>query len=151
MWYFLIDCVGGLDYGIGPYDIEFETGEIKKTAQISIADDTDPEVIEGFLVSLSVAEAFMECGVGASGAMRLVQITDNDAISVEFDPVEYLVDEADGLVELTLVTSTAAVRDCVVTIQTISGNATGLFSVSCVHCLQEVTEILISGSDKRVV
>lgn len=123
------DCEGGLDYKIGPYDVELEAEEMKKTVQVPIVDDTDPEFIESFAVSLSVAEAFMECGIDASDARRLIRITDNDAISVEFDPVEYFVDESDGSVELTLVTSNAAVRDFVVTVQTVIGNATGSSSV----------------------
>ena len=121
--------VGGLDYKKGPYDIEFEPGEMKKAAQVSIDDDTEPEVTESFFVSISVPEAFTECGVSALSAARQIQIADNDAVSVEFDPVEYRVGEAGGVVELTLVTSSVVIRDGVVTIQTNTGNATGLPSV----------------------
>ena len=124
--------VGDLDYGSGPLDIEFEPGEVKKTVQVSIIDDINPETIEGFAVSLSVADAFKECGVSASDSVRLIRITDNDAISVEFDPVEYFVNEADSTVELTLVTSNVAVKDFTVTILTADGNTTGL---DCVFVL----------------
>ena len=132
-WMYL--TVGGLDYKNGPYDIEFEPGEMKKTVQVSIDDDTEPEVTESFFVSISVPEAFTECGVSALSSPRQIQIADNDAILVEFDPVEYRVGEAGGVVELTLVTSSVVIRDGMVTIQTNSGNATGLPSVA-VCCVQ---------------
>jgi hypothetical protein len=119
-----ITATDGMDYTRGSYQATFSPGETKKNIIIPSIDDIEPERRECYRVTLSTTEESADCGaeVGERNEKRVCLI-DNDAVTVEFDPDEYEVDESDGGVKVFVKTSNTAVRDFMIQIECSDGTA----------------------------
>ena len=121
---FLIIYILGLqDYDSMPLTVFFEEGKTSATANVRIVNDTILEHLETFSGTLSLPEGtadFIKIGTSDSATINII---DNDAVEVNFNPTEYSVSEGGGSVELKLVASALASFDYSVTVETFDGTA----------------------------
>ena len=111
----------------GGYIATFTAGNTAATVVIPINNDDIAELDEDFTVTLSVPSSSASLGVtvGPAGTASIT-ITDDDAISIEFSPIEYSVSESDGKVVLMLMSNRTASFDYTVEVNTFDGIATGI-------------------------
>ena len=127
----------GEDYTGGTYTAIFEAGSTAASVSFPITNDNVLEGTESFIGSLSIPQASADLGVSAGSAdTATVNILDNDNVIVQFNPIQYSVNEGDKEVLLTLVASAAASFDYTVDVDTANGTAVG----------QLITEPLIFAS-----
>ena len=94
--------------------------------RVPILNDDIPELIEDFIVTLSIPSSSGSLGVTAgSDDIAFITISDDDLVEVNFHPTEYSVNEGDGSVILTLVSSGPASKEYTVTVDTTDKTATG--------------------------
>ena len=101
----------------------FDEGQTTATADVKIEDDTILERLETFTGQVSLHEGTADfIKIGPSDTAT-IDITDNDAVEVNFDPTIYSVSENNGSVELILVANASAFYGYSVTIETFDGTA----------------------------
>ena len=84
------------------------------------------EGTESFTGSLSIPQASADLGVSAVSAdTATVNILDDDEVIVQFNPTQYIVNECDGEVMLTLVASAPFEGNYTVDVGTFYGSAEG--------------------------
>ena len=117
---------GGLDFQSGGYQATFLAGQTTASVSINITDDAIAEPTEDFTADLTIPPLAAGQGItkGAAGTAT-IDILDNDAIEVVFNPVQYSVNEGDGVVTLNLNANNAASFAYTVEVQTQDGTATG--------------------------
>ena len=104
----------------------FSAGQTTATVAIPITDDDISEVTEDFSAVLTIPAAASTQGVSSGTAdTASIDIVDNDAVEVIFNPTQYSVNEGDGSVTLTLSADKAASSDYTVEVLTQDGTATG--------------------------
>ena len=104
----------------------FLAGETTASVSIPITDDTTAEITEDFSAVLNIPAAAASQGITKGAAdTATINITDNDAVEVVFNPTQYTVNEGDGVVTLTLNADKAASFKYTVEVVTQSGTATG--------------------------
>ena len=104
----------------------FSAGQTTATVAIPITDDDISEVTEDFSAVLTIPAAASALGVSSGTAdTASIDIVDNDAVEVIFNPTQYSVNEGDGSVALTLSADKAASFDYTVEVLTQDGTATG--------------------------
>ena len=117
---------GTEDYAGNTYQVTFIAGST--TARIPIATSQD-NVIEGdevFFANLLIPSETSALDISAGNNNRsTVNILEVGDIQVNFDPTEYSVNEGDGSVILTLVSSGPASKEYTVTVDTTDKTATG--------------------------
>ena len=95
--------------------------------RVPILNDDIAELEEIFIANLRIPSTSASHGVtvGPAGTASIT-ITDDDAISIEFSPIEYSVSESDGKVVLMLMSNRTASFDYTVEVKTFGGIATGI-------------------------
>ena len=96
----------------------FDEGQTTATADVKIEDDTLLEHLETFTGQLSLPEGTADFITIGPSDKATIDITDNDAVEVNFDPSIYSVCENDGSVELILVANASASYGYSVTVDT---------------------------------
>ena len=121
---YIFDHLLGLqDYDNMSLTVFFDEGQTTATVDVDIIDDTILERLETFTGQLSLPEGtadFIKIGPRDTAT---INITDNDAVEVNFDPTIYSVRENDGSVELILVANASASYGYSVTVETFDGTA----------------------------
>ena len=125
----LYDCnllSGDADFQEGGYLVTFSAGETTATVTVPINDDDIAEPTENFTAVLTIPAVASARGVTKGAAdTASIDIADNDAVKVIFNPTQYSVNEGDGSVTLTLTADKAASFDYTVEVLTQDGTATG--------------------------
>ena len=103
--------------------VYFDEGQTTATADVKIVDDTILERLETFTGQLSLPEGTADFVKIRPSDTATIDITDNDAVEVNFDPTIYSVRENDGSVELILVANASASYGYSVTVDTFDGTA----------------------------
>ena len=132
----LYDCnllSGDADFQEGGYQVTFLAGQTTATVTIPINDDDICEVTEDFSAVLTIPTDASSLGVNKGmDDTASINIEDNDAVEVNFNPIQYTVNEGDGTVTLTLTADGVAQCSYTVEIITQDGSATG----QCPHLMQ---------------
>ena len=117
---------GGSDFESGGYQVTFLAAETTASVSIPIADDTTAELTEDLSAVLTIPSTATSQGITKGAAdTATIDITDNDAVEVVFNPIQYSVNEGDGVVKLTLNADKAASFEYTVQVVTQDGTATG--------------------------
>ena len=117
---------GGPDFESGSYQVTFLAGETTTSVSIPITDDITAEPTEDFSVVLTIPATATTQGITKGAAdTATIDITDNDAVEVVFNPTHYNVNEGDGVVTLTLNADKAASFEYTVKVVTQDGTANG--------------------------
>ncbi len=104
----------------------FLAAETTASVSIPIADDTPAELTEDLSAVLTIPSTATSQGITKGAAdTATIDITDNDAVEVVFNPIQYSVNEGDGVVKLTLNADKAASFEYTVQVVTQDGTATG--------------------------
>ena len=80
---------------------------------------------ESFTATISTANTRFASVSAGDDDTATINIVDDDGVFVQFNPIQYSVNEGDGEVELTLVASAAASFNYVVKVDTVDGTAVG--------------------------
>ena len=117
---------GGSDFESGGYQTTFLAAETTASVSIPITDDTTAELIEDFSAVLTIPATATSQGITKGAAdTATIDITDNDAVEVVFNPTQYAVNKGDEMVTLTLNADKAASFEYTVEVVTQDGTATG--------------------------
>ena len=104
----------------------FFAGQSTATVTIPITDDAIAESTEDFSALITIPAASASLGIikGAADTAS-VNLSDNDRVSVIFNPTQYTVNEGDGTVTLTLNADRVAECNYTAEIITQDGSASG--------------------------
>ena len=115
------------DYISGGYIAEFNPNSQQTSVPVIIIDDTPlQEGAENFTASITISQELQNANVRA-GPDSLATVNIQDLVvdvDVEFDPDSYVVNEAEGVVSLTLVSSMPLDKPYTVQVTTVDGTAT---------------------------
>ena len=124
-----------MDFQSGGYTTTFSAGQTTATVSIPITDDTIAEGPEDFSAVLNIPTAVSSLGVNKGVAdTASINIIDNDAVEVVFNPTQYTVNEGAGVVTLTLSANKVAECNYTVEVLTQDGSAKGHISTLSLMC-----------------
>ena len=117
---------GGLDFQSAGYLATFPAGNTTVFVPCPIINDTIAELTETFFAVLTIPAAAASQGIAKGAAdTATINITDDDTVEVVFNPIQYTVNEGDGVVTLTLNADKPASFEYTVEVETQDGTANG--------------------------
>ncbi|XP_065899383.1 adhesion G-protein coupled receptor V1-like [Dysidea avara] len=115
---------GGVDYSSGPYNVTIPAGYISVPFVVPINDDNVFEENEEFLLTIDQSSSLNGAIIG-NPSETVVNISDNDAPTINFNQSTYNIDEDDGPAQPVLVLSNPSSTDITISVFSTDGSATG--------------------------
>ncbi|XP_065900323.1 adhesion G-protein coupled receptor V1-like [Dysidea avara] len=115
---------GSVDYSSGPYNVTIPAGQISVPFHVPINDDNVFEKNEEFLLTIDQSSSLNGVIIGSPN-VTVVNISDNDTPTINFNQSTYNVDEDDGPAQPVLVLSNPSSTDITISVFSTDGSATG--------------------------